>query len=216
MDYQETNSSMNTIIKIDSRNIELFQNVLMGKSGSNVIVQMITDHLISLSPEDRNLRFFTKLSDEAIQAYVAKIDFKKDGVFVSFDIQYKRITGFLHAPKINETDFEIGVSVLKETRGTGLGYKLFKFAVDWIQTLGGKKIYISCLTKNKAIQKIAGKLGVETSLVDYETREGVMNINPNTNLFLYLLNSTVNNLSVYELAVRKQIYSNMVIPNVSF
>jgi hypothetical protein len=116
MDYQETNSSMNTIIKIDSRNIELFQNVLMGKSGSNVIVQMITDHLISLSPEDRNLRFFTKLSDEAIQAYVAKIDFKKDGVFVSFDIQYKRITGFLHAPKINETDFEIGVSVLKETR----------------------------------------------------------------------------------------------------
>lgn len=205
------------IVKIDSRNIDLFQNVFLGKAGITVIKQMIYDHLVSLTPDDRNLRFFSSLSNEAIISYVEKIDFGKDGIFVSFDNHYKNIIGFLHAPKLNDTDFEIGVSVSKETRGTGLGYKLFEFAINWIQTLGGKKIYISCLTKNKAIQKIAKKLGVETTMVDFETREGVMNINPNTNLFLYFFNSTVNTLSVYDLALRKQIYSNMmVVPNVSF
>jgi GNAT superfamily N-acetyltransferase len=117
----------------------------------------ILDHLLRLSVTDRYLRFCSPLSDDAIRAYVNRLDLTgKDHVFAIRDDQLK-IVALLHAAPSSEDSVEFALSVDEDKRKEGLGDKLFERGLQWCETHGVKRIYMQCLATNNAIKAMARK-----------------------------------------------------------
>src|SRR5688572_18144024 len=76
-------------------------------------------HFLTLEAEDRRLRFGAPLSDFAVRAYVARIDFSADAAFGVFDDDL-HLVGAAHLGRLRE-HAELGVSVLAGHRGRGIG-----------------------------------------------------------------------------------------------
>src|SRR5688572_8683157 len=76
-------------------------------------------HFLALAPEDRRLRFGAPLSDFAVRAYVARIDFESDAAFGVFD-DALQLAAAAHLAR-GRGHAELGVSVLDGERGRGIG-----------------------------------------------------------------------------------------------
>jgi len=80
--------------------------------------EQIVRHLLRLPADDRRLRFGGPINDASIQAYVAGIDFARDGAFgvLAADLE---LIGVAHlAPDPSEASAELGLSVDASGRGT--------------------------------------------------------------------------------------------------
>jgi RimJ/RimL family protein N-acetyltransferase len=100
-------------------------------------------HFLALETEDRRLRFGIPLSDTAVQAYVARIDFERDAAFGIFD------------------PAELGVSVLPGHRGRGAGGALLARAHTHARNWGVRALFMHCLSENGAMMHLARKQGME-------------------------------------------------------
>lgn len=110
-------------------------------------------HYLALGPEDRRLRFGVQVSDEFIDGYVAGVDFDRDVVFgVCSGAQ--RWLGIGHLVP-GDGDAELGLSVLPEARGKGLGAAIFRFAVAHAARKGVRRLFMHFLARNRAILAIA-------------------------------------------------------------
>ncbi|TFW25026.1 GNAT family N-acetyltransferase [Massilia arenosa] len=129
-------------------------------------------HLLALEDHDRLLRFGSRLPDEQIEAYVNRIDFKRDTVYGVFNRVFKLVAmaHLAFAPKEQvggqfDTEkpmiAEFGVSVLKQARGYGIGSKLFERAAMHCRNHDVDVLYMHYLTSNKAMVHIAKKAGME-------------------------------------------------------
>ena len=110
-------------------------------------------HFLALGEEDRRLRFGVPVGDEHLRRYVDAVDFSRDVVFgvCSGTGQWLGIGHLaLTAPSV-----ELGLSVLAQARGRGLGAAIFRFAVAHAARAGIPRLYMHCLTGNKAILSIA-------------------------------------------------------------
>ena len=87
----------------------------------------LVSHFLALDAEDRRLRFGNPISDEAVRAYVAQLDFGRDGLFAYADAR-RRIVGVAHVA-VAATDAEIGLSVLPCGRGLNRVALWFAFRV---------------------------------------------------------------------------------------
>lgn len=171
----------------------------------------ITNHLIGLPFEDRYLRFCTALKDEAIENYVSKIDFEKDGVFAIFDEKsaeywHKPIIGFLHAPPFeDQKEIEFGISVSPSRRNEGIASSLFKNALVFAQSRGYKIIYMNCLYENKVMRHIVSKHGfdIESDFEEVTARLKIDSSHVIENTFLDITN---NNFAIFDLAYRSKIH----------
>ena len=76
-------------------------------------------HLLALGGEDRRLRFGAAFNDAAVSAYVERIDFERDALFGVFD-DALHLTGAAHVAR-SGAHAELGVSVLEDHRGRGIG-----------------------------------------------------------------------------------------------
>ena len=119
----------------------------------------LTSHFLSLNAEDRRLRFGNPIADDAVHAYVARLDFKRDGVFACVDSR-RRIVGTVHTT-LTDGAAEIGLSVLPCGRGKGLGTHLFERAAAFACESGVHRINMHYLSENRAIQHIAVKAGMQ-------------------------------------------------------
>jgi GNAT superfamily N-acetyltransferase len=115
-------------------------------------------HFIALGTEDRRLRFGHPIGDEGIAAYVAGLDPPRDGLFVARDAR-RRVVGVAHIALANNRA-EVGLSVLPEARGLGLGTQLFNSAAEFARGSGVARIDMHFLTENQCIQHIARKAGM--------------------------------------------------------
>jgi len=115
-------------------------------------------HFISLGSEDRRLRFGSTIGDDGLRAYVARIDFERDGVFAVQD-EDLRLLAAVHIA-ITETSAELGLSVLPEWRGKGLGSALFARAVTHLRNRGLSEVFVHCITENAAMMHLARKHGM--------------------------------------------------------
>lgn len=130
-------------------------------------------HLLALEDHDRLLRFGSRLPDEQIEAYVNRIDFKRDTVYGVFNRVFKLVAmahlGFAPKEQVSGHQFdtekpmiaEFGVSVLKQARGYGIGSKLFERAAIHCRNHDVDVLYMHYLTSNKAMVHIAKKAGME-------------------------------------------------------
>jgi RimJ/RimL family protein N-acetyltransferase len=134
---------------------------VLTKQLSAISREALSRHFLALPPEDMRLRFGSSLSEEALNAYVDKIDFNSDAVFGVFDDSLK-LTGVAHLALDPEHDAaELGVSVLPEHRGQGIGTALFKRAEAHARNHYIKILFMHCLTENRPMMHIASKSGMQ-------------------------------------------------------
>jgi GNAT superfamily N-acetyltransferase len=115
-------------------------------------------HLRRLEAEDRRLRFGLAITDAAIDDYVARIDFDRDALFGVFDDDLQ-LAGAAHLARADD-QAELGVSVLPEHRGRGVGAALLARAHLHARNWGIGALFMHCLTENAAMMHLARKQGM--------------------------------------------------------
>lgn len=115
-------------------------------------------HFTSLEEEDRRLRFGVAVDDLVVARYVDGIDFERDVVFGALGAPGQWV-GIGHLV-LDGKAAELGLSVLPEARGHGLGAAIFRYAVVRAARAGYGRLYMHCLTRNRAIMSIARAAGM--------------------------------------------------------
>lgn len=123
----------------------------------------LIDHFLSLSTEDRLLRFGNRVSDAIVRNYVQSIDFDADSVFGVFDDQLA-LLGIAHLARLRpygaQRTAELGVSVLSSARGQGIGTQLFVRTVVHCRNSALTTLYMHCLAHNGTMMRIATRAGM--------------------------------------------------------
>jgi RimJ/RimL family protein N-acetyltransferase len=124
--------------------------------------ERVAVHLLSLTAQDRYLRFGYAANDEQIRRYVDSLDFGRDEIFGIFNRRLD-IIAMAHLAFTDEPgpdDFaEFGVSVLTAARGRGYGSRLFERAAMHARNQGVDRLLIHALSENAAMLQIARKAG---------------------------------------------------------
>lgn len=110
-------------------------------------------HFLALEREDRRLRFGIPLSDVAVRAYVARIDFERDALFGAHDDDL-RLLGAAHVARGGQ-HAELGVSVLAAHRNQGIGRALLERACLRARNWGVRELFMHCLRENAAMMRLA-------------------------------------------------------------
>ncbi len=129
----------------------------------------ILRHFLALNPNDRLLRFGSMIPDDAIAAYVAKLDFKRDIVFGVVNRVFQLVgvghLAFAKAgdgkPTAKQRVAELGVSVSASARGKGVGSRLFDRAAIHCRNSDVDTLYMQCLSSNQTMMHIARKAGMQ-------------------------------------------------------
>lgn len=127
----------------------------------------IAQHLLSLGPRDRYLRFGYPATDEQIQKYAMGLDFQRDEVLGIFNRKLQLIAmahlAYEPAPQIagKPAMAEFGVSVLDTARGRGFGARLFEAAALHARNRGIDTLFIHALSENAPMLAIARKAGAK-------------------------------------------------------
>ncbi|HEX5767263.1 MAG TPA: GNAT family N-acetyltransferase [Burkholderiales bacterium] len=117
--------------------------------------EALVPHFLALGADDRRLRFGAPLNDEAVRAYVERIDFERDAVFGVYDDSLELIAA-AHVARANG-HAELGVSVLPGNRGRGIGGALLARAHMRARNWGVNALFMHCLTENGAMMHLARK-----------------------------------------------------------
>ena len=120
---------------------------------------MLLAHFLALPTKDRRLRFGTPLAPSAIAAYVDRIDFDHDAVFGVHD---DRLALVAAAHVAFEDDVaELGLSVLPEHRGRGVGRALFERAMAHARNRSIRRFFMHFLAGNEPIMRMARRFGMD-------------------------------------------------------
>lgn len=118
----------------------------------------VVTHLLSLERGDLRLRFGYSPTDSIIEKYVNDSFGKPDNQwFGVYDSETDGLIATLHVALLDDHRAEFGCTVGSSYRQRGIGNELFVRGVTWAKSCGVKKVYMYCLSENKAIQKIARK-----------------------------------------------------------
>ena len=124
--------------------------------------ERIAEHLLSLSPQDRYLRFGYMANDEQVKRYVDTLNYVRDDIFGIYNRKLELIAmahlAFSADAKLSSCA-EFGVSVLAKARGRGYGSRLFDRAVMHARNEGVGMMFIHALSENTAMLNIARKGG---------------------------------------------------------
>ena len=124
--------------------------------------ERIAAHLLSLSPQDRYLRFGYMANDEQVQRYVDGLNYVRDDIFGIYNRKLELIAmahlAFSTDAKLSSCA-EFGVSVLAKARGRGYGSRLFDRAIIHARNEGVGMMFIHALSENTAMLNIARKGG---------------------------------------------------------
>jgi GNAT superfamily N-acetyltransferase len=138
--------------------------------------QLLT-HLLALDAEDRYLRFAHMLSDDGIRHYIESIDLTRDAVFVVTGIDLE-IIGAAHLAH-EDGHAQLGISVLPESRGQGIGGALLERCAARARNWGMRVMFMNCLVENAAMMHLARKQGLEIAVSGAEAEAFVSLPQPN-------------------------------------
>lgn len=134
---------------------------------------LLAAHLLRLSPEDRRTRFHGALHDDAINAYVARIDWRRAYVFGA--IVGTELRGVAELIVESDSRGEIAVSVEPHFRHDGLGRLLVIAAMLAARRLGLRQLLLTYQHGNTPMVTLARDLGARTER-RYQTVEAVITL----------------------------------------
>jgi GNAT superfamily N-acetyltransferase len=129
-------------------------------------VPLLKQHFLALDFDDRRLRFGIPLKNEQLVEYVDRIRFGQDVVFGVYTNELK-LVGVAHLAS-RADPAELGLSVLPEARGMGVGTVLFDRAAMRARNLGIVEIFMHCLAQNNTVLHIARKAGMRIAYASGE------------------------------------------------
>ncbi len=122
----------------------------------------IAAHLLALSAADRHARFHALTGDEAIGAYVQRIDFARMVLVGTFDPVTGEMAGLAEAhleEAAHPVRAEVSVSVLPEQRGRALGRRLVAAALEEAAAHGARFADFYYQSGNRALSRLVRALG---------------------------------------------------------
>lgn len=122
---------------------------------------LLTEHLLRLSPEDRRTRFHGAQNDQAITAYVQRINWRQSYIFGLFVGGTLRGVAEL-VPLPSRKEAEIAVSVEPRHRHGGMGSLLVVAAILAARRLGLGRLNLGYQARNTAMRALAMDVGAET------------------------------------------------------
>lgn len=117
----------------------------------------IRRHFDDLGADDRYLRFGYHPCARVIDDYVARLDLERVPVFGACDAQ-GRLMGLLEL-RPRGADFEVGLSVLPVSQGTGLGRRLLSRALRYASRQGAERVLFFCSASNQSMIELARQHG---------------------------------------------------------
>ena len=147
--------------------------------------ERIALHLLTLDGQDRYLRFGYSATDEQIQRYVTSLNFERDNIFGVYNRKLELVAmahlaqGAHEAGEASESCAEFGVSVLKDSRGLGLGSALFDRAAMHARNDNIDLMFIHALSENNVMLGIARKAGARVEQIGSES-EAYLRLIPRT------------------------------------
>lgn len=121
--------------------------------------ESLREHFLSLDADDRRLRFGLPVSDSHIDEYVDHIDFAEAHVYGVRGAPQGPWIGIGHLIPAQDMA-ELGLSVVPDARGKGLGAAIFRYAVGHAASNGATRLYMHFLASNRAILSIARSAGM--------------------------------------------------------
>ena len=118
-------------------------------------------HLLRLDRESRRSRFAMPATDDFVRRYAVTAFDHGTSLFGFFEDGRMHAAGELRP--VTETAAEALFSVEPEHRGEGVATALFARIIDDARALGVRRIYMSCLSRNRAMQALARKFEAEFS-----------------------------------------------------
>jgi GNAT superfamily N-acetyltransferase len=122
----------------------------------------VEDHMLALDPGGRARRFHALLGDDAVRAYVGRIDFRRMILVGAFEADSGRLIGLaeahLDAPEA-PLRTEVSVSVLARHRGLGLGRLLAGVALDAAAARGARRAEFHYQADNRPMARLVRGLG---------------------------------------------------------
>lgn len=121
---------------------------------------MLAQHFLRLDDESRRRRFCRPVTDAFLRSYVESMRNSPgvvEGVFVDGTLRGVAELRPLTAPSAREA--EAAFSVEKDFQRRGLGTRLFERLVLRARNQGVRTLSMACLPENRAMQKLARRLG---------------------------------------------------------
>lgn len=134
----------------------------------------IKAHFLRLTPEARRLRFHGNLRDEAICAYVDRIDWPHSYAFGAFVGKDLRAMAEL-APCPDGGTGEVALSVEEDLRGQGLGRVLVVLTMLAARRVGMSSLHLFYMADNHAMRSLASNMGARP-IRDGSTIDGVISV----------------------------------------
>jgi acetyltransferase len=148
------------------------------------------------------MRFWSTITDLGITAYVNKIDFDRDTCFGVY--KSGELIAFAHLGFVDETTYELGISVSDDQKGSGLGKLVMQRIITWCKANNVSKLIIECLRDNQAMRGLSKKLGLRL-VVDEESAlaEVAMHVHYSERLAEIQKNLIYENIALVDSTVRE-------------
>lgn len=121
----------------------------------------IVKHFFELPQSDRHCRFHALIPDRAIKSYVEQFKFDKDVVLGCFE--GPTLIGLCHIAS-DGVQYHLGISVLPQSTGRGVGQTLLNMGLLAAKEKGAKTVLAECLIHNEAMRHMCHKNGWEITL----------------------------------------------------
>lgn len=181
------------------------------KLSTKVQKEEVIQHLLSFDLSDRRLRFGYIPSEYAISEYVNKSWARKsDTWFGIYDVDHEGLVATLHIAKLEKDSCEFAFTVAENKRNRGIGDILFKRGVTWAKARGIKRVYIQCLSENKAMQKIARNNSMDVNVLSYDEAEANMDIPYDPTAVI--ADTILNGMAIYDMIFinRQKVFFKMI------
>lgn len=125
----------------------------------------VTDHLLRLNALDRRLRFYSAMSDSAIQAHVARLDWWQAAVFgYVVDGCIRGVAELLPERRVRPRSAEAAFSVEAGWRGKGIGGALMRRVLSAAAARSIGRVELSTEIGNLPMRRIAARHGAAFTL----------------------------------------------------
>jgi GNAT superfamily N-acetyltransferase len=127
---------------------------------------LVLDFFLRLGASDRYRRFGRPMTDDAVSAYVAGLDWTDSVILGAFD-RDAELAGLLELADVRD-GAEIAVVVHQRARGQGLGRALMDRALLKAKVRGSQRVVLLCQMDNEPMRRLARSAGLKAHVEDGE------------------------------------------------